>query len=160
MYHSTITKEIKCFVNLWYTGENVRNYHCCTLCYSNVLYQISQNVQSAHACWCNKRVIVWLVDYLPVHTRNPYNNFLFFRLKICGCFEYWAVHWITEIIIIYAQYSLHFFADLNMYKLLINKSNIIMEKVSMIRKYHNHALQTNPWHREEELLNTNSQKDN
>ena len=25
--------------------------------------------------------------------------------------------------------------------------------MSMIRKYHNHKLQTTPWHREEELLN-------
>ena len=34
---------------------------------------------------------------------------------------------------------------------------VIFEKaakiVSMIRKYHNHKLQTTPWHREEELLN-------
>ena len=28
----------------------------------------------------------------------------------------------------------------------------------MIKKYHNHKLQTNPWHREEEPQNTNSQK--
>ena len=27
--------------------------------------------------------------------------------------------------------------------------------VSMVRKYHNHKLQTNPWHREEEPHNTN-----
>ena len=27
------------------------------------------------------------------------------------------------------------------------------KKVSMIRKYHNHKLQTNPWHREEEPQN-------
>ena len=29
-----------------------------------------------------------------------------------------------------------------------------MEKVSMIRNYHNHTLQTNPQHREEEPQNT------
>ena len=28
----------------------------------------------------------------------------------------------------------------------------------MIMKYHNHTLQTNPWHREEEPWKTNSQK--
>ena len=28
----------------------------------------------------------------------------------------------------------------------------------MIRKYQNHTLQTNPWHREEEPQNTNSYK--
>ena len=27
---------------------------------------------------------------------------------------------------------------------------VVMKKVSMIGKYHNHKLQTNPWHREEE----------
>ena len=27
----------------------------------------------------------------------------------------------------------------------------ISKIVSMIRKYHNHKLQTNPWHRDEEL---------
>ena len=30
---------------------------------------------------------------------------------------------------------------------------IILKIVSMIRKYHNHKLQTTPWHREEEPLN-------
>ena len=29
----------------------------------------------------------------------------------------------------------------------------ILKIVSMIRKYHNHKLQTNPWHREEESHN-------
>ena len=29
-----------------------------------------------------------------------------------------------------------------------------MKKVSMIRKYHNHTLQTNSWHREEDLQDT------
>ena len=33
-----------------------------------------------------------------------------------------------------------------------------MKKVSMIRKYHNHALQTNPQHREEESHTTKSHK--
>ena len=33
-----------------------------------------------------------------------------------------------------------------------------IKKVSMIRKYHNHTLQTNPQHREEEPRNTNSQQ--
>ena len=28
-----------------------------------------------------------------------------------------------------------------------------LKKVSMIKKYHNHTLQTNPWHREEEPQN-------
>ena len=32
-----------------------------------------------------------------------------------------------------------------------------VQKVSMTRKFHNHTLQTNPWHREEETQNTNNQ---
>ena len=32
--------------------------HLCVI--SNVLHQISHNAQSAHACWCNKTVIVLL----------------------------------------------------------------------------------------------------
>ena len=37
------------------------SYSYCTFeRYSNVLHQISHNVQSAHACWCNRKVIVWL----------------------------------------------------------------------------------------------------
>ena len=34
--------------------------YCTFEWYSNVLHQISHNAQSAHACWCNKAVIVWL----------------------------------------------------------------------------------------------------
>ena len=52
-----------------------------------------------------------------------------------------------------------FVADWNVYKFQLNKSDIIIEKVSLIRKYHNQTLQTNPWYREEEPLNTNSQED-
>ena len=57
----------------------------------NVLHQISHNAQSAHACWCNKAVIVWLcvctgdnpLDYPPVHTHRPYNNLhLMFLLQL------------------------------------------------------------------------------
>ena len=33
-----------------------------------------------------------------------------------------------------------------------------LQKVSMMRIYHNHTLQTNPWWREEEPQNTNSHK--
>ena len=33
--------------------------------------------------------------------------------------------------------------------------NDTSKNVSMIRKYHNYTLQTNPWHREEEPQNTN-----
>ena len=38
------------------------NSYSCTFDCTNVLHQLSHNVQSAHACscWCNKKVIVWL----------------------------------------------------------------------------------------------------
>ena len=35
---------------------------------------------------------------------------------------------------------------------------LVNKKMSMIRKYHNHKLQTNPWHREEELQDIYSNK--
>ena len=38
-------------------------------------------------------------------------------------------------------------------KSLLTLYQIIIKIVSMIRKYHNHKLQTTPWHREEEHLN-------
>ena len=36
----------------------------------------------------------------------------------------------------------------------------IKKKLSMIRKYHNHTLQTDPRYREEELKNNNKHKTN
>ena len=52
-------------------------------------------IQSAHACWCNKAVIVWLCACTgdnplakarvlsPVHTHKPYNNLHIKRMGIC-----------------------------------------------------------------------------
>ena len=44
------------------------------------------------------------------------------------------------------------------YKLTHEPSAQMSSEVSMIRQYHNHALQTNPRNREEEPQNTNSHK--
>ena len=60
-------------------------------CY-NVLHQVSHNIQSAHACWCNKKVIEWLcvklVEHLPVHTHKPYN---YLRNRSAPTVNYWVI---------------------------------------------------------------------
>ena len=44
-------------------------------------------------------------------------------------------------------------------RVAVSKNIFLLKKqVSMIRKYHNHTLQTNPWYQEEELQNTKSLK--
>ena len=40
--------------------QKKKKNHCTFDWYFNALHKISHNVQSAHACWCNKEVSVWL----------------------------------------------------------------------------------------------------
>ena len=73
----------------------------------------------------------------------------------------WAVGGIFSRLLIlrpFASYSLHFALVKSCNAFMLEYFKCYQKLVSMIRKFHNHTLQTNPWHREEELQNTNSHK--
>ena len=79
------------------------------------------------------------------------------RLFVVGVFH--PGHKILNIVMICEDMSIlrHHYSAENI-DLFLQSLGYIENQVSMIRKYHNHTLQTNPWHREEKTQTTYCQE--